>query len=205
LVAIAFLLHPRGLVVLQYAWTEPFVMLAVGFCAWAAIRKNTVALGVAVGALIAMKQYGVLWIPALWAAKCLGWREIRIGVSVAAVLMLPFFLWHPSAFWRGVVEFQFQQPFRSDSLSVLAAVEAVSGIQLSAAVGFVVAVAAACLVVRRSAPGVPSAGLGGAAIFLAFFVFNKQAFLNYYWFSGSLMILALYPPNLGPKAFAAQP
>jgi hypothetical protein len=42
-----------------------------------------------------------------------------MGLLVAAVITLPFFLWNPRAFWRSVVVFQFLQPLREDSLSHL--------------------------------------------------------------------------------------
>jgi uncharacterized membrane protein len=42
---------------------------------------------------------------------------VTLGLAVAAVVTLPFFLWNPQAFWRSVVVFQFLQPLREDSLS----------------------------------------------------------------------------------------
>jgi uncharacterized membrane protein len=44
---------------------------------------------------------------------------VAVGLAVAAVVTLPFFLWNPQAFWRSVVVFQFLQPLRDDSLSHL--------------------------------------------------------------------------------------
>ena len=36
------------------------------------------------------------------------------------IVTLPFFLWSPGDFWNSVVTLQFRQPFRTDSLSLLA-------------------------------------------------------------------------------------
>ena len=97
---------------------------------------------------------------------------------LAGLIALPFFAWDPQAFWKGVVAFQFQQPFRRDSLSVLAAIAAATGVELPAAIGFIVAACVAALCFWRAKPGIGHAALTGSAFFLAFFLFNKQAFLN---------------------------
>jgi uncharacterized membrane protein len=191
LAAIAFLCHPRGLVVLHFGWTEPLLMGAVCFFAWAAARRRTALAGVSAGLVIAMKQYAVLLVPPLWACRCLGGRQLLVAGATAALITLPFVLWDPLSFWQGVVMFQVEQPFRDDALSVLAAVKAATGVELSAAIGFVVAAGATGLVVWRAPLGLAAAALGGAAIFISFFAFNKQAFLNYYWFCASLLALAL--------------
>ena len=49
------------------------------------------------------------------------------------------------------------------------------------------------VVISRTARWVAVAVFVLAAVFLAFFVFNKQAFLNYYWLVGSLIVLAIVP------------
>jgi hypothetical protein len=207
LAAIAFLCHPRGLVVLQLGWTEPFLMAAVSFCAWAIASRRKALTGVGVALVLAAKQYAVLWVVALWACRCIRWREVLAGGVLAFLLAVPFILWNPVAFWQGVVQFQLEQPFRTDALSVLAAVWVATGLQLPAVIGFAVAAAVIWLVARRAPPHLAGAALGGSAIFLAFFAFNKQAFLNYYWFAASLLALALatLPSNHASRPHAPAP
>jgi hypothetical protein len=65
-------------------------------------------------------------------------------------------------------------------------------------VGFLAAAAVVALLLWRAVPTLAHAALGGAALFLAFFVFNKQAFTNYYWFIGVLLCTAVsvsFTPN----------
>src|SRR5262249_46282168 len=96
----------------------------------------------------------------------------------------------PAAFWRGIFAFQIDSPFRADSLTLLAAVKAETGMEITAAVGFLAALVI-ILLAGRARPTVTDAALGGTAVFLAFFLFNKGAHLNYCWFTGALLPLAV--------------
>jgi uncharacterized membrane protein len=191
LAVLAFLLQPGGLTVLQVGWTEPLVMAAVGLYAWAVAGGRRGAAGLSLGCVLAAKQYTALWAPVLWACRCAGRRSALAGVATALLLALPFLLWDPAALWRGVVRFHLEQPFRPDALSVPAAVWALTGTRLPAALGFAAAAGALWLVGRRAPRQLTYAARGGAAVFLSFFAFNTQAFLNYYWFSASLLAVAL--------------
>jgi hypothetical protein len=179
------------LFLLGQAWTEPLLGFAVAATGWTLAHTRSFGVSVSVGLLFAVKQYGLLWLPALWASRRLSWRILFIAALLALMTAVPFVLWQPDAFWRGVVTFQFDQPFRADSLSVLAAVARTLGIQLPSAVGFLAAGVVAFLIMRQGRLTLAQTALGGAAIFLAFFVFNKQAFLNYYWFASVLLALAI--------------
>jgi hypothetical protein len=191
LVGVALLCHPRGLLVLENAWTEPLMALAVSACAWALAGRRKAGVGAALGGLFSVKQHGVFWLPCLWAGKCLRPRDLVVGVGGAALVVLPFLVWDFPALWRGVVAFHFLQPFRPDALSVPAAVYTLTGWQLAFWSGFLAAAGVGALVVWRAVPTLAHAALGGAALYLAFFLFNKQAFLNYYWFTQALLCTAV--------------
>jgi hypothetical protein len=190
LAPVAFLCHPLALAVLERAWTEPLVTLAASYCAWAMAAGRGRALGVGLAGLISVKQYGFLWAVLLCASGHVNRRNALLAGALAGLINLPFVLWNPPAFWRGVFAFQIDSPFRADSLTVLAALKAWTGIEAPAVVGFLAA-AGTLLIVRRARPSLTDAALGGAAVFLSFFMFNKGAHLNYYWFTGSLLPIAV--------------
>lgn len=191
LAPVAFLCHPRTRLVLEMAWTEPFVALAVALCAWGLAGQRGYRAGLALGAAVTVKQFGVLWLPSAWMTGRLTVRNVAFGAAVAGLVVLPFLVWNPSAFWLGVVGFHVHSPFREDSLSVPAAVFGLThGYQLPAALGFVAAAAVLWLVLRHPRAGVSAAALSAAAVFLAFFVFNKAAHQNYYWLACALLALA---------------
>jgi len=107
---------------------------------------------------------------------------IIVSVIVAGAVTLPLALWDTSAFWWSVVKLQTLQPYRPDSLGFLAwwghgTPGWVGPIWLS----FAALIVAVALSYWRAGHGVAGFTAGFALCFFAFFIFNKQAFANYYY------------------------
>jgi hypothetical protein len=147
---------------------------------------------------LAVKQYAVLCLPALWATRRLGARALLGAILAAGLVTLPFFLWAPKEFWRSVISFNAANPFETDCLSISAWLALNTGEHLSSLVkkvsslvGFGAAFGVMGLVWWRAwgsmAPGI----LGTGATFLAFFMFNRAAPMNYYWLVATLFSVAV--------------
>jgi hypothetical protein len=201
LAATVFLMCPPVSFILAMSWTEPvaiFFLAATLFCYYRAPKWLFLALG----CLFASKQYTVFLLPLLpllVPEKEKRWPLVWQSLGVAALITLPMALWDVDGFYRSVVQMQFKQPFRPDSLSYLVTVLRAGSPQLSPIVGFaalLIALVAALKVAPRYAAS--WCGAGGVA-FLAFFAFNKQAFANYYFWVFSLLIAAVavaLPPTV---------
>lgn len=189
-----YLFTPRNLFVLEQSWTEPFVVLCLAATVWCAARHPRTA-PYLLGLFLAVKQYAVLALPiALLIARppmtWAGFRAVVVrAVLVAAAVTLPLALLDVPGFLRAVVTLQFSQPFRPEALSYLGllAGPVVPGQPLPAppfgtGVAFAVAAAVGGLALWRAARTPAGFALGVSALFLAFFVLNKQAFANYYFF-----------------------
>jgi hypothetical protein len=188
LMAALFLLTPRVLFLIEYAWTETIFAFTFSVMMFCAVRWRR-ALPYALGLFLATKQYSVFALP--FVPLLLGRarqrrdavRLVTVGLAVAAVVTAPFLLWNPRAFWRSVVVFQFLQPFREDSLSHLVWIHnhfpGLPGQQL---MSFVVLGAMLAFLWWRRQP-TPAYFAGAVGVMhLAFFEFSKQAFANYYYF-----------------------
>jgi hypothetical protein len=191
LAPVALLFHPRSFFLIEQAWTEPLIALAACALVWALAGREGFARSIALAGVLSAKQFGFLWFPALWAYRRVGWRAVLVAAALSLAVAAPFFLWDPSAFVRGNLLYQFGLPFRDDSLSIPAAIAATTGVQLPGVLGLVAAAAVAVLAARHATPEPWSAALGGAATFLAVFVFSDRAFFNYYWFASVLLVLAI--------------
>lgn len=202
LAAAMLLLMPRNLLMLQVAWTEPMVLLCLSTVLFAAKGKRRWT-WVAIGALLAIKQYSILFVPLLpllvnaEASRRLSHPPRRRGglfawfgnllhptliaaACLAIATMLPFVIWSPRSFLRSVALWQFSQPFFEDALSYIVMFWRTTGIRLGAGPGFIAAGACTILAWRfapRSASGFAASAM---LVLLAFFAFNKQAFCNYY-------------------------
>ena len=192
--AALFLFTPRTLLVIKEGWTEPYVVLCFAAIVWCACRARRL-LPVALGSFFAVKQYGVLAAPLVpllypgpWRASL---RVVATAAVVAAVITLPFVVAGPAAFMHSVVATQLHQPFRADALSYPAVWLRLTGQRAPTWPAFVLAPLALGFGLRW-APRTPAGfALAAALAFGVFFAFNKQAFVNYYFFVIAALCCAL--------------
>jgi hypothetical protein len=193
--ACLFMFMSRSFWVIEESWIEPFVVLTLALLAFSA-RRLPRFMPYALGLFFATKQYLPLAAP-LALLLCdwpLRWRQVW-GVAwrallAASVVTLPLALWNWSAFWHSTVQVQMAAPFRPDGLSMISwlydpdggGAVLPAGQQPSAAIAFVMLLLAMILSLACAPRNI--AGFCGSAsvCFLAFFAFNKQAFMNYYFF-----------------------
>lgn len=186
---IMLLTTPTGLFVVQQSWTEPLVVVALATAAVLLVRSRDVAGTVALGALVAAKQYAlILAVPLLAGiARDGGPRAARTALGaggVAAAVTLPFALWNPPAFVDSLVRLHLAQPFRPDALSIPAFLMVRTGMDVDGDVLLVVTATAVVLAtwlsVRVARHGWWNASVGSGIVMLAFVLFAKQAHANYY-------------------------
>jgi hypothetical protein len=196
LAALLLLFTPRAFFILGRGWTEPFVVCLLALTIFCAHRLPRL-LPVALGLLLASKQYLVFAVPLAWllVRDPRDWRAVvrLIGgaLLVAAIVTLPLALWDPKAFWHSTVTVQLRAPFREDALSWLVWYFKQSGVKPEARVAFVAAgptLVLALLLCPRTPSGF---ALGLAAVYLPIIAFNKQAFANYYLFVIGALACAL--------------
>jgi hypothetical protein len=200
-----FLFTPRGFLVLEMGWTEPFVVLGLAATVYCALHRPR-WLPVALGLLFATKQYTVLIAPltVLLLPRPLPWRawgRLLLGAGlVAAAVSLPLIMLNVPAYIHSAVTLQFHQPFRRDALSFLAWVYGRWHVQLPDALALAAVAPAIALALWRS-PRTPAGFAASVALaYYAFLAFNKQAFCNYYFFVIGALCCAL-----AASALHAQP
>lgn len=188
--------------VIHLSWTEPLVLLAFTTTAYAMYRKPSVVPWM-FGVFLATKQYTILLAPLYLLTMRRPWRPAAIlskGVRMVGGLLLstaPLALLDLSAYSWSVLELQFVQPFRADSLSILAVV--VNNFSWPPptlqVVAMVLAVLLSTIVVLRFAPQTKVGLTGGVAVItLSFLLLSKQAFANYYLFAlGAAFTAAVEP------------
>jgi hypothetical protein len=183
-------LHPRGLFVLDQSWTDP--ALGAAFLGVLALlqRSRRGALGPALGLFAVSKQYSVLVLPLLWKDGRVPARAWLVGLATALAIVVPFFLWGPHDFFEDLIVFQAKQPFRPDAMSIPAFVAKVSGWRAPGALALAGALGAGALSWRRLGEDAPASRLplATALVYMAFFLCAKQAFCNYYYAVGVLVL-----------------
>ena len=181
------LFSPRVFFVLEQGWTEPLVVALLAAVVLANEKKPSLTPWV-FGLLLAVKQYTVFMLPLAWLLLADDQRNVKgaliflVKAAVPALLVtVPFVLWNPGEFWFSVVKLQTLQPFRGDSLSVMAKIAALTGNAPAAWWAFVVATVVTALSLWRIPRGSAGFLVAVTLTYLAFFATSKQAFANYYF------------------------
>jgi hypothetical protein len=119
---------------------------------------------------------------------------VGLAIAVAAATALPLFIWGPRDFVDDVLLFQLRQPLRLDAMSLPALVARLSAVRLPGALSLVGAAAALLWARRLPRPAGEharaAAARATALVYFAFFLSAKQAFCNYYYFVGALLLCA---------------
>jgi len=197
-VALLWLALPVGPFVLEQAWNEPLIVLLtyLFFLFWTMGREKSAA--VALGALLATKQYLLPFaaLTFLWMYRAEGrektLRAFALSAVTFAVLLLPFLLREPAAFYHTTIAKVLDFPYREDSLNfttffVRQGWTVGQGIRRAIIAG--VFYLAAFRIYRR--PDATTWALGSAFFYLTVFSFGNHAFCNYYYWVLGLLVLPL--------------
>jgi hypothetical protein len=181
-----WLFLPVTFLVTQLGWTERMVVFCLALTVAAAARRSRWTF-VALGLLLASKQYVVIAAPLIWllptSADDSRGSHLRLAAkaaAVAVVLTLPFIIWDARALFYDLLQVQINQPFRRDSLSAVAWVANSSGVLLPQWLGLALVVPATLVAFRYAPRTVSGFAMAAGFVFFTFFAFSKQAFVNYY-------------------------
>lgn len=173
--------------VLYWGWTEPFLVVLIAWTIFLAIR-NSRATPWALGLAMAAKQFG----PALWLVGILMLMRVRrrvglrtmvlVPVAVGIATVIPFVLWDAGEFLHSVLTVQLLQPFRLDAITIPALLARFEVPPTPSILGFLLGAITLLILVRFGPRTVAGFCYSVALFFLVFFVLNKHAFVNYYFF-----------------------
>jgi hypothetical protein len=189
LLPLCLLSLPNNLLMVEQGWTDTYPAAAGVILVASLGLSNRTARALGLALFVASKQYVVIWIPVLWARRHLETRVVLWGGVAAFTTALPFLLWDGRGVFDGLVRFQLEQVFRPDSLSLAAPLFWELGWKLPRWLPLVSAALLSLWLGRRRKDSLALTTVGGALIFLGLFLTSPQAFLNYYWFCGALLLL----------------
>lgn len=199
-----------------WGWTEGVIVALFALATWLGHRGRWLSAAVVLGLGLSSKQYFVVALPCLWLLRPYATkRRVAAMIGGAAAVTLPFVVWNPVGFWHSIVAFQLMQPLREDSLSLLTWPATVFGLHIPEVLGLLPLAAGfvtALLTARYLRPGTAGFLTAVSLSLLATTMVSKQAFLNYYFLVGALLLLAAWTmagnsatPDPETETAAAQP
>jgi hypothetical protein len=200
--AILELVHPRATFVLEQAWNESLIGSAfLLFLLLATQGARALLGGLALGLFLASKQYSVVVLPLLWPRRAIPRSYWLPAAIVVALVMVPFAAWGLSDFLEDVVLFQLRQPARPDAMSLPALLQWATGIRLPGLLAVLAASLALVFWWPRVVAEPRCLALAAACVYGVFFIAAKQAFCNYYYFLGIVVLAAaaMTPADYRPR------
>ena len=205
LAAVLFLFSPVVFLVIEHAWTEPFLVLLLGIVLFQCRLGRSPVL--ALGLLVASKQYVVLAVPmAAWllirerSLRAWSGLVLRVG-AVSLAVTLPLALWNFGAFFRAVVGGPWalagnpssgQGWFRPDSLSIPAWLVHLGLTRPPMWPAFLAVGVAGFFLLKRLPPSGASFAISLAVMYMLLFsLSNSQAFVNYYFLVGACICASI--------------
>lgn len=182
------LIFPSYCYALEQSWTEPLLVACLALLVWAARTGRGAVAVVAFAVALATKQHVALLVPvaAVWPA--FGVRRTAAACGLGGVLVAPWVLDDPGAFFHDAVRANLDYPVLDHSLSIPGWAD-----HYGLHVGFgvtAVALAVAYLLAWRARGDATGFAAGGALVLLTMVELNKQSFFNHYTLPMALLVIA---------------
>lgn len=188
-----FLFNPVTSFIVLRGWSDPIVIFLFTLIVFLVIVKkwDQIAL-IILGVIITIKQT-MLPVPIFFMRWLRGKRFGLLTIFATALLItLPFFFWAPSDFLKDVIFFHLKNPVRHDSLAINTLFFQLTGVDIPDFILLAIWFLSAFFILRYQKNNLDDAFSAMSFWFLVFFLFNnKQAFVNYYYFISSLVLLQL--------------
>jgi len=191
LLPLLILLAPKSTYALQQSWTEPLLVAALAGMLLAMRAGRTRWAVVALALALATKQHMVLLIPlAIW-WPAFGLRRTAAAAGTAGLLVLPWVLADPVAFFHDAVYANLTLGVQTRGLG-LPSLLVRHGVTTSFLFTLVALVAAYAVIrSRRLVRDGSDFALAGAFVLWTLDLTNKQAFFNHYTLPLALIVLGI--------------
>lgn len=195
LLVLSYLFRPQSLFIIEGSWLTPLNFFVITLTVYLLLKKgNNILIGIFAGILTSVQFFHAVLV--IFLIKYLGkWKNfLFFWIITTALLVLPFFFLNPGKFFLQTVWVYFQNPPHPSilihtSLSLNTLIFYLSGKDIPSAILYLVIGAILLLLLIRQKNTVSSLIGSITLFFFASFIFGRQAFVNYYYFIGSMIIL----------------
>ena len=198
--ALVALFFPAQLYLIFLAWTDIQLGFFIVVFIYFFLNKHNVAAYLALGVLLSLKQYSVVYfIPFLFILNMKDWRLYLITGGIIFFPLAFYAMWNLGSFIDSIILYELKQPFRMDSISILALLVKYLGIKVYTGILSIFVLLFSFIVsLYYSLKKMPTLNTEYNKMkfmlyvilfqFANFLMFSKQSFLNQYYF----LILIFY-------------
>jgi hypothetical protein len=192
LIVLLFLYQPRGLLVVELAWTDPLNLLLFSLFLLAYDNRKEKTAAAVFGFFLSLKQYLVFFL-LHWFLIEKRWSMILLALTAGALTVLPFAIADPSSVITQGLLLNLRTPFRTDSLTIFGLLSPATGIVPPKAWSLIVGllISAILVVPSRKIPGIRGYLFAVTITMFGVFLFGSQGFCNYYYLVGGLLLFLI--------------
>ena len=193
LVPLIFLFHPQTTFMIEQAWIDPMIFaFFVIFIYFLTVKKNQMLAGLSLGFAIALKQTFPLLLIFLYTYKKIPRKILAISIVILAVSIIPFYLWNRSDFINDVIKIHIERKLwwhNSLTFNSFFFSEFEKNInQLVFLTAWIVLLGA---ILKKGITNFSTLSLAISLWFFAFYLFNYQAYIHYYFLISGLILASI--------------
>lgn len=186
-----FLFNPSSYFIILRGWTDPVVILFLTLIATSLVFKKFKNSALILLAIIATTKQTLIFIPLFFLSYWQkGLRALFTIVILSGFIVIPFVIWSPKDFLQDTVLFHFKNPVRHEALMINNLYYFLSGSDIPPIILISIIVITGVFILKKQQRTAEEIYLSMGLWYFTFFLFNtKQAFVNYYYFISSLILL----------------
>lgn len=196
LIPLIYLFHPQVTFMTEQAWIDPlFFTFFVLFIYYLRDKNSLIFSGITLGVGIALKQTFPLILIFLFAYKAIPKKVLIIALGVLIISCLPFFIWNRNDFLNDVVKIHTERRlWWHNSLTLNSFFFSEFKKNINQLVFMVVWLGLLFAILKRGITNFTTLTLATSLWFFSFYLFNYQAYIHYYHFITSMILLSLALP-----------
>lgn len=192
LLCLLWIVHPRGLFVVEQSWLEPAILAIFALFIWLQTSRYEWLRSGVYGLFLSLKQSLFFFGPHLLLLEKRP-KYLLVVVAVTLITAVPFFLWNSTDLWQHGIVYTLSDDFKGDSLNVASWIFATFSIRFATWATLLSGTIAAVLtpLYLRNREPLERYLLTVCITTFTLLLFGKQAYCNYYYFVGGIMVLLL--------------
>lgn len=195
MLAVTFLYNPMALYLLEQSYVEPLIVFWLTLTAWLVAKKKFWLAGMAFGISLSIKQHVSLVLPLVFGLVSTFFGKARfvfvaVALAVASLVVAPLALWNAKDFLHDVLFVLIELPPRYDALNVPSLFLRL-GVGLDSYLWGGAVLFSLFWIYRQKTNSLARFFYFSSLTFFSFFLFNKWAFLNYYYLVSQLFLLGV--------------
>lgn len=193
LLPLIFFFHPSSSFILEQSWIEPliFMMLVVFIYTEIFLKKLRKFSFLVLGLFWGVKQSMLILLPFFIFFRHIRKFTIIKALGLVFISVLPFLLWSYRDFYNDTIKFFLVYPSRYDSLVLNSFIHHTFGKDLSKQVMYLLWLAVFGFSFARKFTTWSKFVMTLSFFLFGFYLFNKLAFIHYYYFVSSLLLFAV--------------